>query len=234
MLTGLILFFAAFTQGMTGFGFAMVSLSLLTFLMSISEAVPLAALCGLIVNLYLIYKLKNHISFKETKNLIIGAVVGIPLGSYVLTIASPELLSIILGFVILLFVILSATKFIKQIGLPLQWGYLFGLFAGVLGGSLNTNGPPVLIYFYLHGFDKLKQKASITGFFIFTSLMVVATHAVTGVTSIKIFMTFVYNLPFVIAGILAGNYMFDKISTGIYNKIIIIFLFAMSLFMIFG
>lgn len=234
LLTGIILFFAALTQGMTGFGFAMVSLTLLSFLMNINHAVPLAALCGLVVNIYLLFRLKQHIDFSEIKNLIIGAVVGIPVGSYVLSISSPKLLEIILGFVILLFVVLSAAKIVKQIGLHEKWGYVFGLFSGVLGGSLNTNGPPVLIYFYLDGFDKLKQKSSITGFFIFTSVMVVASHAVTGVTTKVVFSSFLQHLPFVIAGILIGDFFFSKISTGIYNKIVLGFLFILSFFMIFG
>lgn len=233
-VTGFILFFAAFTQGMTGFGFAMVSLSMLSVFMTINEAVPLAALSGAVVNVYLIVKLKHHIDLREVKNLIIGAVIGIPIGSYVLTVSSPELLEFVLGVVIIIFVFLSATKIVKQVGLHKKWGYLFGLSSGILGGSLNTNGPPVLIYFYLHGFDKFKQKASITGFFIFTSAMVVATHAVTGITTGIIFMSFVYHLPFIICGILIGNYYFDKISTSLYNKIILGFLLVMGLFMIFG
>ena len=188
LLIGLILFFAAFTQGMSGFGFAMVSLSLLSFFMDINSAVPLAALSGFVVNIFLLYKLKHHIVFDEVKNLVIGAVIGIPIGAYILTITSPGVLKIILGSVIILFVLLSVTKIIKQVGLKEKWGYLFGLFSGLLGGSLNTNGPPVLIYFYLHGFDKFKQKASITGFFIFTSAMVVAVHAVSGVTTKEIFI----------------------------------------------
>jgi len=234
LLTGLILFFAAFTQGMTGFGFAMVSLSMLTFIMNINEAVPLAALCGLVINIYLVIKLKQHINFFEIKNLIIGAVIGIPIGAYILTISNPGFLETVLGIVILLFVFLSVSKIIKQVGLHKLWGYVFGLFSGLLGGSLNTNGPPVLIYFYLHGFDKNKQKASITGFFIFTSLMVVITHAVTGVTTKAVFLNFLAHLPFIIAGILVGNFYFYKISAEIYNRIILGFLFLISLFMILG
>lgn len=90
LLIGFILFFAAFAQGMTGFGFAMFSLSLLSFLMDLNQAVPLAAMCGLVINLYLISRLKTHLDFTQIKNLIFGAVVGIPVGTYVLSIASPD------------------------------------------------------------------------------------------------------------------------------------------------
>ena len=234
LLIGLIIFFAAFTQGMTGFGFAMVSLTLLSFFMNLNQAVPLAALCGLVINSYLILKLREHINFSGLTSLIIGAVIGIPIGSYALTILTPEFLKIILGIVIIIFVFLSITKIIKQIGLHKNWGYLFGLSSGILGGALNTNGPPVLIYFYLHGFDKLKQKASITGFFIFSSIFVVVTHAVAGVTTKFVFLNFLSHLPFLIIGFLFGNYSFQKVSTEFYNKIILWFLFIISLFMILG
>ena len=234
ILTGLIIFFAAFTQGLTGFGYAMVALTLLSFLMDLNQSVPLAAMHGLVINIYLIVYLKAHIKLSEVRNLIIGAVVGIPLGAYVLLITSPDILELILGIVILLFVFLSFAKIVKQEGLSNNWGYLFGLSAGILGGSLNTNGPPVLIYFFLKGWDKLKQKAAITGFFIFTSVTVVITHAVTGITTKAIFLDFLIYLPFVIIGLILGNYLFYKVSSKIYNKLLLSFLLIMALLMIFG
>lgn len=229
----IIVLFASFVQGFSGFGFALVSIPLLSILIDIKEAVPLAALCGFVINIFLIIELKNHIRLFELKNLLIGSVIGIPIGTYFLSEANPKLIKILLGLIILLFVFLSLTRLIENKGINLRWGYLFGILSGLLGGAFNTNGPPVLIYFYLQGWDKLKQKASITGFFIVTSFIIVSTHAITGITTGDVMSRFFYSLPAVIAGIIVGTRMFKKISTEIFNKIVLYGLIIIGIFMIF-
>lgn len=227
-----VLFAASFTQGMTGFGFALVSIPLLTLVIELPEAVALGALGGLVVNIFLIIKLKSFVKFLDLKNLIIGSVVGIPLGSFVLYSVSPDILKKILGAVIIVFVILTTAKIIKQKKINLKWGYVFGFFSGLLGGALNTNGPPILIYFYLNGYDKFKQKASITGFFLIASVFIVSSHALTGITSISTLRNFGLAFPFILTGIFLGSRAFGKISAIIYNRIILGFLFVVSIYLI--
>ncbi len=228
-----VLFTASFTQGMTGFGFALVSIPMLSMLMELREAVALGALGGLVVNIYLIIKLRSFVKFFDLKNLIIGSVVGIPLGTYVLNYLSPHILKTILGIIIVVFVFLSVFKIIKQRNISTNWGYLFGFTSGLLGGALNTNGPPILIYFYLNGYDKFKQKASITGFFLIASVFIVSSHALTGITSTSTLKNFGYALPFILSGISLGSRAFGKISTLIYDRIILGFLFLVSIYLIF-
>ncbi|MCO6473764.1 MAG: sulfite exporter TauE/SafE family protein [Melioribacteraceae bacterium] len=228
-----VLFAASFTQGMTGFGFALVSIPLLSMMMELKEAVALGALGGLVVNIYLIIKLRSFVKFFDLKNLIIGSVIGIPLGTYMLNDLSPHILKIILGIIVILFVLLSVFKIIKQRNINTNLGYIFGFASGLLGGALNTNGPPILIYFYLNGYDKFKQKASITGFFLIASMFIVLSHALTGITSTTTLKNFGIALPFILTGIFLGSRAFGKISTLIYDRIILGFLFIVSIYLIF-
>ena len=233
-LVAIIIFFASFTQGMTGFGFALVAVPLISFLADVKYAIPIAAICGLYVNIYLIFKLKNHIKYFELKELIFGAIIGIPVGSIIVLYTDPQFLKILLGIIILLFVLLSITKKVKPRNINNKWAYLFGWFSGLLGGAFNTNAPPILIYFYLKGFDKFKQKASITGFFIVSSIIIVLSHIITGLSSMQIWLDSIKLLPVVLVGILLGNYLFSKISIILYNRIILIGLAIVSIFLIFN
>jgi len=67
-----IIFVGAFTQSLTGFGFAIVTIPILSFFLDMTFIIPLGALCGAVINLYLIIKMHQHIKVKEVKNLIIG------------------------------------------------------------------------------------------------------------------------------------------------------------------
>lgn len=230
----IIIFFASFTQGMTGFGFALITVPLVGLLSGVKYAIPLAAICGLVVNLYLMFKLKSHVKYLDLKELILSAIIGIPIGAAFVIHADQLILKKILGGIVFLFVFLSVFKIIKQTGLNKKWGYLFGFASGLLGGAFNTNGPPILIYFYLQGYDKIKQKASITGFFIITSITVVITHLVAGLSTSEIWIDALKLFPVVMFGIILGHYLFSRISTNIYNRLILFGLFIISLFLLFN
>lgn len=234
ILIALIIFFASFTQGMTGFGFALISVPLVGILAGVKYAIPLAAICGLVVNIYLILKLKNHVKFLDLQELLISAIFGIPLGAAFVIYTDQVILKKILGVIVLIFVFLSIFKIVKQNGIQKKWGYLFGFASGLLGGAFNTNGPPILIYFYLQGYDKIKQKASITGFFIITSTTVVVTHLVLGLSNSVIWMDAIKLFPVVLIGIILGQILFNKISTQLYNVLILFGLFIISLFLLFN
>lgn len=234
ILIGLIIFLAAFNQGLTGFGFALTSIPLLTLVVGVKEAIPLAALCGLIVNIYLLIQLKEHIDFSDIKLLIAGSVTGIPLGVLFLSHADEHLVMKILAGVILLFVLINTTHFIKPFNISNRWAIVFGFISGILGGAFNTNAPPVLIYFYLKNWDKFKQKASITGFFIVASTLIVTSHAISGFTTPTVLKHVAFAIPFLLAGILTGSSLFPKVSSKLYRKLIMLFLTTMSLILIFG
>ncbi len=234
ILIALIVLLASFTQGFSGFGFQLVALSLLSFLIDIKFAIPLCALFGLVVNIYLVITLRQHIKLFELKKLILGSIIGIPVGVFFLSKADAGIIKLLLGIVLLIFVAISFSNFIKAKGISEKFGYLFGFASGILGGAFNTNGPPILIYFYLQGRDKTLLKASITGFFIFSSVLIVAGHFISGLTDTRVLETFAVYLPFVIIGQIVGKSLFSRISSEHYQKFILVFLLFIALLMIFG
>lgn len=233
LLILLIIFVGSLTQGMTGFGFAMVTIPLLSMIIDIKFAVVLAVLCGTVINLGLVVQMRKEIKLGEVKNLIIGNLIGTPIGAYLLTSFDSSLLKQLLGFCILIFLIFTIFKIIKPVGLDRKWGYLFGFFAGVLGGALNTSGPPILIFMFLQGWDKVEQKAALSGFFITASAASIISYTAMDIITLEIFKEFLYVLPVVLAGIFLGHYLFGKVSTKFYNKLVLIGLSLITIFLIF-
>ncbi|MEJ2690257.1 MAG: sulfite exporter TauE/SafE family protein, partial [Deltaproteobacteria bacterium] len=76
----LVFMLAAFTQGVTGFGSALVAVPLLSLFMDIRTVVPLSILYGLIVTLFLTYRMRRHVDRKRLLPLIIGCLPGIAVG----------------------------------------------------------------------------------------------------------------------------------------------------------
>lgn len=76
--------FAALGQTVTGFGFALMAMPLVTFVLGVRTAAPLVALMGL--TLYTINIIRYHASviWREVLQLGIAAAIGVPVGIWAL------------------------------------------------------------------------------------------------------------------------------------------------------
>jgi len=225
----LIIFLASFVQGFSGFGFALVSIPLLTMIIDIKSAISLGALCGLTINPYLVIKYRNNFHYRDLVKLIIGALIGIPAGVIFLSDADPAIIKIILSSVIIIYVTFALFAIKKIITLPKQIEYFVGLISGLLGGALNTNGPPIMIYMNLTIKDKTQKKSLIIGYFFITSLIIVTSHSVTGLINQIVFINYLKVFIFIILGLLLGELLFNKINEKSYDRIILIGLFFIAL-----
>ncbi len=232
LLIVLILLTASTTQGLSGFAFQLISVPLLAMVIGIKSAVVLAALFGYTVNIYLLIVLKEHLKFFRLKKLFFGALIGVPIGAYFLAQANELLLEHLLGAIIFIFVFFSLIKIIKPIGISEYWGYAFGFISGLLGGAFNTNGPPVIIYFYLQGIEKESLKASIAGYFLFTLTLIIISHFIAGIVPLKTYLMYFEFFPVVILGAFIGQRLFGKVPSETYNKIILVLLGLVSISLI--
>lgn len=169
-LVCLVIAFAGFTTGFSGFGSVLVSLPLLTLFLPIKTVVPLVNLMSGCIDLILVVQLRRFIQRPRILPLILGALPGIPLGVYVLKTVAPWKLELLLGIVLLAFPFYSRYSGKNERYLHPIWGYVAGFCSGCLGGSLGTNGPPIIVYAALQPWDKDVMKATMVGFFTIAHL----------------------------------------------------------------
>jgi uncharacterized membrane protein YfcA len=145
ILLCLIIAFAGFTQGFSGFGAVMLSLPCLTLFLPIKTVVPLVNLMSCVMNLILVIQLRRHLQWPKILPLLLGSLPGIPLGVYYLKHLAPWMLELLLSAVLISFPLYSRyTNPDRRLFRPI-WAYLAGFGSGFLGGSLGTNGPPIII-----------------------------------------------------------------------------------------
>ena len=97
MFYAAIFLLAGFTQGVSGFGAALVAMPLLSMIMDIQTAVPLYMLNGLVLTLYLSLQLRSHVDLKKIRPLFLGCLPGIYIGLLALKNLHSNLLQISLG-----------------------------------------------------------------------------------------------------------------------------------------
>lgn len=98
-----IILLASLIQGITGFGFALVAVPLLSlFIPEIKNITPIIVIYSLITNIIIVYKSRKYVEFKKIIPLIIFAIIATPLGTYILISFKVKTLKIIIGIIIII------------------------------------------------------------------------------------------------------------------------------------
>ena len=136
-----------FTKGVISFGLPLVSLPILSFVLNPKQAIFLLFFTVIAVNLREI-KFKNFESYKKVYFLSLGVFIGIIIGSILFHKIEDNLISQLIGFMIVLTAIINFTnlKIEKKFLLNKYFSTLYGLFCGVVGGITTLVGPLIAVY----------------------------------------------------------------------------------------
>lgn len=255
----LILLFSSFISGVSGFGFSMVALTLLSLLYDIKKAVVFLAIHTLTCNIFQLIKLKEHISPKETLPLLIGAIAGVPAGVYFLKNMDPWWIKKLLGIIIITFVIQqilhpqkeksdiaskdkpnrredtdNPRKGVKEQKKEALTGLLVGTASGVLMGGFLSGGPPIVIYSLKKGTNnKYIIKATLQSFFLFSSAYAIMLYYASDLLSTPMLFSSMFYLPATIIGTGIGIMVFEAISFPVFRKILLIFITLLGFSLLF-
>jgi len=228
----LIFLAAGFTQGVTGFGFGLLAIPLLSLFIDIKTAVPLCSLLGILITAFLSLRLRKHIDQRKILPLLLGCIPGVAIGTLFLKTAPPALLSMLMGIMLMAYVLYRLTGRQQPRSINARWAYVAGFFTGAISSAFSAGGPPTIIYTTLRGWDKNEIKATLSGFFLVGGLTVITAHALTGLTTRLVLHYFMLSAPVVIGGVFAGSLLYDRIDTGGYLKLLHYLLLAMGILMI--
>lgn len=233
VLLVVIIFFAMFTQSLTGFGSGLVSMALLPAIMGIRTAAPLVALVAATLEFTLLFRYRGAISLRSIWRLLLGALVGIPLGIIFLRNVDEKLVLSLLGIVLMgygLYALLNLQM--PELKQPL-WGFGFGFVAGLLGGAYNTSGPPVIIYGNSRRWPPAEFKGNLQGFFVLNDVIVIASHALSQNFTPGVWQSYGLALPAVALGLAAGLALDRFLNPERFRKIVLWLLVVLGLRMLF-
>jgi uncharacterized membrane protein YfcA len=204
-LVVIVVFCASFVQTLSGFGFALMVMPLITFALGLRTAAPLVALAGL--TLYTVNLLRHRAAFnlKEVLPVGIAAALGVPVGVWVLANANETLVRQLLGLMLVAYASYALARPKAPRLQSRRWAYPAGFAAGCLGGAYNTPGPPAIVYGSLRRWPKDEFRAALQALFLLTGLLVVASHVVAGHVTVQVLHLYLYAAPALGLGILVGS-----------------------------
>ena len=145
-----ILVIAGFVQGLTGFGFGLVSMSLLPAFLPVQQAAAISTIYGLLVTIGTLVRHVRDYNWRLGLPFLICTSLGVPIGVYFLDRLPEAMLLHVFGALMIYFMAREflVKKPLQNISTPLSLP--FGLFSGVLSGAFNLGGIPTATYAYAH------------------------------------------------------------------------------------
>ncbi len=154
LFLGAALACAGFVQGLSGFGFGLVSMSLLPLFMGVKQAAVISTAFSLLATTLTFARHWRAYEWRLGAIFLASVCIGLPLGVYFLEAGSEKLLVRMLGGMMLAyaareFLLPSPTK-----GFPPAWTVPLGLFSGAMSGAFNLGGVPTAAYAYGHPWSR--------------------------------------------------------------------------------
>lgn len=230
---GLIVFLAVFTQSLSGFGSALVAMALLPGLIGIQLATPLVAVIALVLEVVLIVRFHQSLDVRAIWRVVLAALIGTPLGVYFLSNMDETISLTVLGLVITGYAVYALLGLkMPRLDKPV-WAYLAGLFGGLLGGAYNTSGPPVILYADCRRWPPDVFKSNLQGYFVVSSLAVIASHALNGNLTSEVWRLFWWTMPFILVGLIAGLGLDRWLNPVTFRRIVLVLLVVMGIRLMF-
>lgn len=224
---------AGLIQGLAGFGSALIAVPLLALVLPLSTLVPLMVVLGVILSVLNLLHLHHALSGARLGRLLIGYLIGTPLGLLLLTRAPEPLVLGLLGLGLSAFALLSLSGRPPRGRWMREQRLAIGTLSGALGAAYSTNGPPVILHVAAHpewGGDR--QKATLTLFFLASGLLTAAAHWAGGLLTGRVLMLVLWALPALLGGALAGAWLYRRLGEHDYRRVVFVLILLTGLMLL--
>jgi uncharacterized protein len=213
-------FISAIIRQISGFGFALVAMPLVTMILGIRVATPFVAIAATTVGLIMIRSNWREADRRILLQLTGWALLGVPFGILLFGYLPEEWVKRGLGALLVFYSLFA----LLQPQLPLvrnDWlTGLCGVMSGVLTGAYNTGGPPVVVYGTLRHWSPEQFRATLQLFFVLITGIAMIGHGLAGLWTVEIWWLYLYSLPGLILGQLLGDKLHRMMPRHYFNRVV--------------
>ena len=236
ILLPLIAFLAFIVKAMTGFGPAIVVISLGSLIIAPHTIIATSAILDFLAGMIL---LRLDWSGKATRfwlPLAAAIVIGSVLGAVFLKLIPPSQFNIMLAIVIFLLGLWFAfgrdgtntaglRKTLKNHCSTLD--VLFTFVGGVCGGLFGISGPPIIWHFGRQ-YAKTAFRQIVVPIFLAAAVARIVTYSAVGIVNVKVLAYVAAGLPGLLLGLFVGNKIFYQLSEKLFSRIVAVILIAVA------
>jgi uncharacterized membrane protein YfcA len=216
---------AGLAQGLSGFGFSLVSIPLLALVVPVKAAIVGGAILGLVQSGQIVAREHRHVEWRSAAVLVAAAVVGMPIGLLVITRVPEEPLQVVIAVTVLVFTtVLWRRVRLPTDSLPAEVGV--GFTSGMLSTSTGMSGPPLVIALQARGVAPSAFRATLAIVFVCGSAISLLLFWSRGLMTDEALRVAVAGLPGLLVGIIVGELAFRRVDHERFRRIVLVLLVA--------
>lgn len=210
---------ASLARGFSGFGAALIFIPLVSALLGPKVAVPLLLVADGVMTASMVPGAVRKADRRGVLTMALGALVGVPAGTLLLTSLDPLLLrwGIVALATLMLALLLSGWRYHGRPKPPLT--VFVGLISGFFSGAAQVGGPPVVAYWLGGTIPPATVRANIVFFFAITTALGAIGYLCGGLITPHILLLALVIAPVYGFGAWAGSRMFGLASDQTFRRI---------------
>lgn len=216
-------------RGITGFGAAMVMTPPLALLLGPAVAVPVTLILETFAAAPMLPAAVREARWRVLAPISIAAIACVPIGSYWLATADPDLLRRIIAAVVICFalLLLRGARYHGRQRLGTSLG--LGALSGTMLGATSIGAPPVILYL-LSGPDEVRvSRASLTLYVVVISAAGLVAQSLSGAITARALGLAALMAPLFVLGVVLGSRLFSRFSDQRFRQFTMVFMLLVSL-----
>lgn len=223
-------FAGGFASGLAGFAMGFIVSGVWLHILTPLQTTTLIVGYGLLTQGYGVWKLRHALTWKSVAPFIIGGLIGVPIGTVLLTYLNPAILR---GGVGLLLVIYGAYGLTQPVLKPVPSNRLtdtgIGLANGVLAGLTGLPGFIITVWCQLRGWKKDVQRATFQPVMLTAIAANVVALGFAGAITADTMRLYLLGLPAMLAGLWVDFRLYGKLNDDAFRKVMLMFLLVAGL-----
>ncbi len=212
-----------YVSGLTGFGTGLTALTLWLQVVPPVVAAPLVVTCSIISQVQTLPAIWHAIVWRRVLPFILGGLVGVPMGTALLTFVSLQAFKLFVGCLLTVY---CGFMLLRRSAPSVTWGGpaadgVVGLGGGILGGLAGLSGPLPTIWASLRGWGKDEKRGVFQTFNLSILLFAAASQAFSGFMTLEIGRLTLVALPGTLLGAWLGRKTYNRLGDGRFNQIVL-------------
>lgn len=223
---------AGFAQGLSGFGFGLVAMSVWAWTIDPKLAAVMSVFGALTGQILTAFTVRRTFNIKQVLPFIIGGLMGIPIGTIILPHLNIYLFKLILGILLvvwcpsMLFSSYLPKLVINNYKIERTIESFIGVFGGVMSAIGGFTGVIPTLWCTVRGYPKDEQRALIQNFNITILSVTMIAYIAKGNVTKEMLPYFSIIAPAMLIPNLLGAYLYKGISDILFKKIVLSLLTA--------
>jgi uncharacterized membrane protein YfcA len=217
---------AGFVQGLSGFAFGLVAMSVWAWSIEPQLAGPMVVWGSWIGQILGLGAVRGGLRWRRAVPFVVGEAAGVPVGAWLLRYVDVGLFRGGVGVVLILYC--SAMLFARRLPTVRRGGRLadgaVGTIGGVMGGLGGLVGPAPTLWCTLRGWDKDAQRSVFQVFFLSMHTLTLMVYLADGTLTAAMLPAFALMVPVAILPTFAGVLLYRRVNDMAFRRLVLVLL----------